>query len=68
MSAPKRREDKNKYNLPWPALLAAALGGLGVADDFLCKVLTILQVGKAKRKISDKCRGFAERSERPLVM
>jgi hypothetical protein len=58
-----RGEQKGK--LPLPALLEAALAGLGGAAgwDFLVLVVPppILHVSSQKRKISDKCPGFDPR-------
>ena len=52
MSASAGREDNNKKkDLPLPALLAAALGGLGTADFFgLLTSLAIFQVSRQKEK------------------
>ena len=53
MSASAGREDNNKKkDLPLPALLLAALGGLGTADFFglLWTSLAIFQVSRQKEK------------------
>ena len=51
MSASAGREDNNKKkDLPLPALLVAALGGLGTADFFVFGGGTIFQVSSQKEK------------------